>query len=31
MTPQQYLDTAVSVYNSQGLSAWEVVTLGEIN
>ena len=28
MTPQQYLDTAVSVYNSQGLSAWEVVTMG---
>ena len=31
MTPQQYLDTAVSVYNSQGLSAWEVVTLGTVN
>lgn len=31
MTPQQYLDTAVSVYNSQGLSAWEVVTLGMVN
>ena len=28
MTPQQYLDTAVSVFNSQGLSAWEVVTMG---
>lgn len=31
MTPQQYLDTAVSIYNSQGLSAWEVVTLGMVN
>ena len=31
MTPQQYLDTAVSVYNSQGLSAWEVVTNGMVN
>lgn len=31
MTPKQYLDTAVSVYNSQGLSAWEVVTLGVVN
>lgn len=31
MTPQQYLDTAVSVYDSQGLSAWEVVTLGMVN
>lgn len=31
MTPQQYLDTAVAVYNSQGLSAWEVVTLGMVN
>lgn len=31
MTPKQYLDTAVSVYNSQGLSAWEVVTLGMVN
>lgn len=31
MTPQQYLDTAVGVYNSQGLSAWEVVTLGMVN
>lgn len=29
MTPQQYLDTAVSVFNSQGLSAWEVVTMGK--
>lgn len=28
MTPQQYLDTAVNVFNSQGLSAWEVVTTG---
>lgn len=31
MTPQQYLDTAVGVYNSQGLSAWEVTTNGMIN
>lgn len=31
MTPQQYLDTAVGVYNSQGLSAWEVVTMGMVN
>ncbi|ASZ71664.1 hypothetical protein 63302_22 [Lactococcus phage 63302] len=31
MTPQQYLDTAVGVYNSQGLSAWEVVTNGTVN
>lgn len=30
MTPQQYLDTAVGVYNSQGLSAWEVVTNGSV-
>lgn len=29
MTPQQYLDTAVSVFNSQGLSAWETVTMGK--
>lgn len=29
MTPQQYLDTAVSVFNSQGLSAWEVITMGK--
>lgn len=29
MTPQQYLDTAVGVYQSQGLSAWEVVTMGK--
>lgn len=28
MTPQQYLDTAIIVYQSQGLSAWEVVTMG---
>lgn len=28
MTPQQYLDTAVGVYQSQGLSAWEVVAMG---
>lgn len=28
MTPQQYLDTAVGVYQSQGLAAWEVVTMG---
>lgn len=28
MSPQQYLDTAVGVFNSQGLSAWEVVTMG---
>lgn len=28
MSPQQYLDTAVGVYQSQGLSAWEVVTMG---
>lgn len=29
MTPQQYLDTAVNIANSpQGLSAWEVVTMG---
>lgn len=31
MTPQQYLDTAVGVYKSQGLTAWEVVTLGMVN
>lgn len=31
MTPQQYLDTAVGIYNSQGLSAWEVVTMGMVN
>lgn len=31
MTPQQYLDTAVGVYNSQGLSAWEVTTNGMVN
>lgn len=31
MTPQQYLDTAIGIYNSQGLSAWEVVTLGMVN
>lgn len=31
MTPQQYLDTAVGVYNSQGLSAWEVITNGMVN
>lgn len=31
MSPQQYLDTAVGVYNSQGLSAWEVVTMGMVN
>lgn len=31
MTPQQYLDTAVSVYNSQGLSAWQVTTNGMVN
>lgn len=31
MTPQQYLDTAISVYNSQGLSAWEVTTNGMVN
>lgn len=30
MSPQQYLDTAVAVYNSQGLSAWEVVTNGSV-
>lgn len=30
MSPQQYLDTAVGVYNSQGLSAWEVVTNGMV-
>lgn len=30
MTPQQYLDTAVSVFNSQGLSAWEVTTNGMV-
>lgn len=30
MTPQQYLDTAVGVYNSQGLSAWEVTTNGMV-
>lgn len=28
MSPQQYLDTAIEVYQSQGLSAWEVVTMG---
>lgn len=31
MTPQQYLDIAVGVYSSQGLSAWEVVTNGMVN
>ena len=31
MSPPQYLDTAVAVYNSQGLSAWEVVTSGMVN
>ena len=31
MTPQQYLDTAVGIYNSQGLSAWEVTTNGMVN
>ena len=31
MTPQQYLDTAVVVFNSQGLSAWEVTTNGMVN
>ena len=31
MTPKQYLDTAAGVFNSQGLSAWEVVTLGMVN
>lgn len=31
MTPQQYLDTAVAVYFSQGLSAWEVTTNGMVN
>lgn len=31
MTPQQYLDTAVSVFNSQGLGAWEVTTNGMVN
>ena len=31
MTPQQYLDIAVSIYNSQGLSAWEVTTNGMVN
>ena len=31
MTPQQYLDTAVGVFNSQGLSAWEVTTNGMVN
>lgn len=31
MSPQQYLDVAVSVYNSQGLSAWEVTTNGMVN
>lgn len=31
MSPQQYLDTAVSVYNSQDLSAWEVTTNGMVN
>lgn len=31
MSPQQYLDTAVGVYNSQGLSAWEVTTNGMVN
>lgn len=30
MSPQQYLDTAVGVYNSQGLTAWEVVTNGSV-
>lgn len=29
MTPQQYLDTAIGVYQSQGLAAWEVVTMGK--
>ena len=31
MTPQQYLDTAVGVFNSQGLKAWEVTTNGMVN
>lgn len=31
MSPQQYLDTAVGVYNSQGLTAWEVTTNGMVN
>lgn len=31
MSPQQYLDTAVGVFNSQGLSAWEVTTTGMVN
>lgn len=31
MIPQQYLDTAINVYNSQGLSAWEVTTNGMVN
>lgn len=30
MTPQQYLETAVGVFNSQGLSAWEVTTNGMV-
>ncbi len=30
MTPQQYLDTAVGVFNSQGLKAWEVTTNGMV-
>lgn len=28
MSPQQYLDTAVSVYHSQGIAAWEVTLKG---
>lgn len=31
MTPQQYLDTAVGVFLSQGLAAWEVTTNGTVN
>ena len=31
MTPQQYLDTAVGVFNGQGLKAWEVTTNGTVN
>ena len=30
MSPQQYLDTAVGVFNSQGLRAWEVTTNGMV-
>lgn len=30
MSPQQYLDTAVGVFNSQGLNAWEVTTNGMV-